>query len=125
DEPVNPDEPDEPGTVESLEVEASPKSGASVVEGQKITLEAADGAEIYYTMNTDGTEPADPEAGNAEQLYTEPMEIAATPEKDKPIIVKALAYIPQNGDTEGQTGEIYTFIYKAPMMIEDYGLYFV
>ena len=122
--PGGSDEPDEPSAVEGLEVEASPKSGASVVEGQKITLEAADGAEIYYTMNTDGTEPADPEAGNAEQLYTEPMEIAATPEKDKPIIVKALAYIPQNGDTEAQTGEIYTFIYKAPMMIEDYGLYF-
>lgn len=122
--PGGSDEPDAPSAVEGLEVEASPKSGASVVEGQKITLEAADGAEIYYTMNTDGTEPADPEAGNAEQLYTEPMEIAATPEKDKPIIVKALAYIPQNGDTEAQTGEIYTFIYKAPMMIEDYGLYF-
>lgn len=124
DEPGNPDEPDEPGTVEGLEVEASPKSGASVVEGQKITLEAADGAEIYYTMHTDGTEPADPEAGNAEQLYTEPLEITATPEKDKPIIVKALAYIPRNGDAEAQTGEIYTFTYKAPMMIEDYGLYF-
>lgn len=122
--PGGSDEPDEPSAVEGLEVEASPKSGASVVEGQKITLEAADGAEIYYTMNTDGTEPADPEAGNAEQLYTEPMEIAATPEKDKPVVVKALAYIPQNGDTEAQTGEIYTFIYKAPMMIEDYGLYF-
>lgn len=122
--PGGSDEPDAPSAVEGLEVEASPKSGASVVEGQKITLEAADGAEIYYTMNTDGTEPADPEAGNAEQLYTEPLEIAATPEKDKPIIVKALAYIPQNGDTEAQTGEVYTFTYKAPMMIEDYGLYF-
>ena len=62
-----------PQQLEGLEVEASPKSGASVVEGQKITLEAADGAEIYYTMNTDGTEPADPEAGNAEQLYSEPL----------------------------------------------------
>ena len=122
--PGGSDEPDEPSAVEGLEVEASPKSGASVVEGQKITLEAAGGAEIYYTMNTDGTEPADPEAGNAEQLYTEPMEIAATQEKDKPVVVKALAYIPQNGDAEAQTGEIYTFIYKAPMMIEDYGLYF-
>ncbi|MDM8124119.1 CehA/McbA family metallohydrolase [Mediterraneibacter glycyrrhizinilyticus] len=122
--PGGSDEPDAPSAVEGLEVEASPKSGASVVEGQKITLEAADGAEIYYTMNTDGTEPADPEAGNAEQLYTEPLEIAATPEKDKPIIVKALAYIPQNGDAEAQTGEVYTFTYKAPMMIEDYGLYF-
>lgn len=122
--PGDSDEPDEPSAVEGLEVEASPQNGASVVEGQKITLKAADGAQIYYTMNTDGTEPADPEAGNAEQLYTEPLEIAATPEKDRPIVVKALAYIPQSGDAEAQTGEVYTFTYKAPMQIEDYGLYF-
>ena len=122
--PGDSDEPDEPSAVEGLEVEASPQNGASVVEGQKITLKAADGAQIYYTMNTDGTEPADPEAGNAEQLYTEPLEIAATPEKDRPIVVKALAYIPQSGDAEAQTGEVYTFTYKAPMQIGDYGLYF-
>ena len=124
DEPGGSDEPDVPSGVEGLEVEASPKSGASVTEGQKITLEAAVGAEIYYTMNTDGTEPADPEAGKAEQLYTGPLEIAATPRKDEPIIVKALAYIPQSAETEAQTGEVYTFTYKAPMLIEDYGLYF-
>lgn len=122
--PGDSDEPDEPSAVEGLEVEASPQNGASVVEGQKITLKAADGAQIYYTMNTDGTEPADPEAGNAEQLYTEPLEIAATPEKDRPIVVKVLAYIPQSGDAEAQTGEVYTFTYKAPMQIGDYGLYF-
>ena len=119
-----PDEPDEPSTVKGLEVEATPKSGASVVAEQKITLEAADGAEIYYTMNTDGTEPADPVAGTEEQKYSEPIEIAETPAKDKPIIVKALAYIPADADTEAQTGEVYTFTYKAPMMIDDYGLYF-
>ena len=51
---------------------ASPVSGASVVAGQKITLTAAEGAEIYYTMNTDGTEPADPEAGNEAQKYSAP-----------------------------------------------------
>ena len=119
-----PDEPDEPSTVEGLEVEATPKSGASVVAEQKITLEAADGAEIYYTMNTDGTEPADPVAGTEEQKYSEPIEIAETPAKDKPIIIKALAYIPAGADTEAQTGEVYTFTYKAPMMIDDYGLYF-
>ena len=81
--PGGSDEPDEPSAVEGLEVEASPQSGASVVAGQQITLKAADGAQIYYTMNTDGTEPADPEAGNADQLYAEPLEIAATPEKDQ------------------------------------------
>ncbi len=116
--------PSEPSAVEGLEVESTPKSGASVVAGQKITLEAASGAEIYYTMSTDGTEPADPEAGNAEQRYTDPVEIAATPEKDKPVIVKAVAYIPQGEGTEAQTGEVYSFTYKAPMMLEDYTLYF-
>lgn len=115
---------DEPSAVEGLEVEASPQSGASVVAGQQITLKAADGAQIYYTMNTDGTEPADPEAGNTDQLYSEPLEITATPEKDQPVVVKALAYIPQSGDAEAQTGEVYTFTYKAPMQIEDYDLYF-
>ena len=122
--PNGSDEPDEPSAVEGLEVEASPQNGASVAAGQQITLKAADGVQIYCTMNTDGTVPADPEAGNAEQLYSEPLEIAATPEKDKPIVVKALAYIPQSGDAEAQTGEVYTFTYKAPMQIEDYGLYF-
>ncbi len=38
--------------------------------------------------------------------------------------MKALAYIPQSGDAEAQTGEVYTFTYKAPMQIGDYGLYF-
>ena len=122
--PGGSDEPDEPSAVEGLEVEASPQSGASVVAGQQITLKAADGAQIYYTMNTDGTEPADPEAGNTDQLYSEPLEITATPEKDQPVVVKALAYIPQSGDAEAQTGEVYTFTYKAPMQIGDYGLYF-
>ena len=59
-----------------------------------------------------------------EQKYSGPIEIAETPAKDKPIIVKALAYIPAGTDTEAQTGEVYTFTYKAPMMIDDYGLYF-
>ena len=119
-----PTDPDEPSDVEGLEVEADPVSGASVVEGQKITLEAADGAEIYYTMNTDGTQPADPVAGTEEQKYSEPIEVTATPAKDAPIIVKALAYIPADGETEAQTGEVYTFTYKSPMFIDDYGLYF-
>ena len=120
-----PDTPNEPsGDVEGLEVEASPVSGASVTAGQEITLEAADGAEIYFTMNTDGTEPADPEAGNEAQKYTEAIEIAETPGKDQPVIIKALAYIPENSETAAQTGEVYTFTYKAPMYIDDYGLYF-
>ena len=66
--PVDPEEP----AVEGLEVEASPKSGASVEAGQTIVLTAADGAEIYYTMSTDGTEPADPDVTEESQKYTAP-----------------------------------------------------
>lgn len=123
---VTEDTPDEPSTVEGLEVEASPKSGASVEAGQEITLKAAEGAEIYYTMHTDGTEPEDPVAGTADQLYTEPIVIEETPEKGKPVIIKAVAYIPagEAAGTEAQTGEVYTFTYKAPVKLGDYELYF-
>lgn len=116
----------EPGApaVEGLEVEASPKSGASVEAGQTIALTAADGAEIYYTMSTDGTEPADPDVTSVSQKYTAPIEIEKTPETDKPVIIKAVAHIPAAGVEEAQTGEVVTFTYKAPMNLGDYTLYF-
>lgn len=116
----------EPGApaVEGLEVEASPKSGASVEAGQTIVLTAADGAEIYYTMSTDGTEPADPDVTSVSQKYTAPIEIEKTPETDKPVIIKAVAHIPAAGVAEAQTGEVVTFTYKAPMNLGDYTLYF-
>lgn len=109
--------------VEGLDVEASPQSGASVEAGQLITLTAAEGAEIYYTMAADGTEPETP-AVAAENKYAAPIEIVSTPEKDKPVIIKAVAYRPAEGAEEAQTGEVFTFTYKAPMEIEDYKLYF-
>ena len=118
--PVDPEEP----AVEGLEVEASPKSGASVEAGQTIVLTAADGAEIYYTMSTDGTEPADPDVTSVSQKYTAPIEIEKTPETDKPVIIKAVAHIPAAGVEEAQTGEVVTFTYKAPMNLDDYTLYF-
>ena len=118
--PVDPEEP----AAEGLEVEASPKSGASVEAGQTIALTAADGAEIYYTMSTDGTEPADPDVTSVSQKYTAPIEIEKTPETDKPVIIKAVAHIPAAGEAEAQTGEVVTFTYKAPMNLGDYTLYF-
>lgn len=119
------EEPDEPSTVEGLEVEASPASGASVEAGQEITLTAAEGAEIYYTMSTDGTEPADPVTGNEEQKYDGPIVIEETPETGKPVIIKAAAYIPAGEDgTEAQSGQVYTFTYKAPVTLDGYKLYF-
>ena len=118
-----PDEPEGPA-VEGLEVDASPKSGASVEAGQQITLTAAEGAGIYYTMSTDGTEPADPDVTDEEQKYTAPIEIAETPAKDQPVIIKAVAHIPAEGEAEAQTGKVYTFTYKAPVELGDYGLYF-
>ena len=118
--PVDPEEP----AVEELEVEASPKSGASVEAGQTIVLTAADGAEIYYTMSTDGTEPADPDVTSVSQKYTAPIEIEKTPETDKPVIIKAVAHIPAADVEEAQTGKVVTFTYKAPMDLGDYTLYF-
>ncbi len=118
-------EPEEPGSdVEGLAVEAKPGSGASVEAGQTIELSAADGAEIYYTMAADGTQPADPDVTDAGQKYTGPILIEATPEKDKPITIKAVAHIPAAEGTEAQTGKVYTFTYKAPMSLGDYTLYF-
>ena len=116
-------DPDAP-EVEGLQVEASPKSGASVEAGQKITLSAADGAQIYFTMKTDGTEPEDPDVTKPELQYTDPIEIENTPAKDQPVIIKAVAYIPAVDETPAQTGEVITFIYKAPMELGDYQLYF-
>lgn len=121
----NPEEPTDPEqpTVEGLAVEASPKSGASVEAGQKITLTSAEGTQIYYTMAKDGTEPADPQVSE-EQQYTEPVTIEATPEKDKPVIIKAMAYKAAEEGSEEQIGQVYMFTYKAPVDIGDYNLYF-
>ena len=118
-------EPEEPAA-EGLAVEASPKSGASAEAGQQITLTAAGGAEIYYTMTVDGTTPADPEVSHSEQKYTAPIVIENTPAQDKPVIIKAVAHIPADeaAGTEAQTGEVFTFTYKAPMSLGDYNLYF-
>ncbi len=121
---TDPDEPSDQPSAEGLDVEASPKSGASVTAGQQITLTAAEGAEIYYTMATDGTEPADPEVTNEAQKYTAPITIAETPETGRPVILKAVAYLPAEGENEAQTGAVVTFTYKAPMTLGDYNLYF-
>ena len=116
------EDPDQPA-VEGLEVEADPKSGTSVEAGQVITLNSAEGTDIYYTMSTDGSQPADPQVTD-EQKYTGPLTIEETPEKDKPVIIKAVAYKAATDEAEAQTGEIYTFTYKAPVNIGDYELYF-
>ena len=116
------EEPEEP-TGDALEVQASPKSGASVTAGDTVTLKAGQDAEIYFTMAA-GEEPADPDVINPDQKYTSPIPIDATPEKDKPITIKAVAYVPASEEAEAQTGKVYTFVYKAPMEIGDYQLYF-
>ena len=121
DEPTTED-PDQPA-VEGLGVEADPKSGTSVEAGQVITLNSAEGTDIYYTMSTDGSQPVDPQVTD-EQKYTGPLTIEETPEKDKPVIIKAVAYKAATDEAEAQTGEVYTFTYKAPVNIGDYELYF-
>ena len=71
DEPTTED-PDQPA-VEGLGVEADPKSGTSVEAGQVITLNSAEGTDIYYTMSTDGSQPVDPQVTD-EQKYTGPSD---------------------------------------------------
>ena len=116
-------DPEEPNEIQGLEVEASPVNGASVQEGDTITLKAAEGTEIYYTKAEDGAEPADPEV-TEENKYTEDIVVNKTPERGKNLNIKAIAYKPATDDTEAETGEVYTFTYKAPVALGDYGLYF-
>lgn len=115
--------PGEP-TVEGLVVEASPKSGASVTAGQEIALTTGTGAEIYLTMTTDGTMPADPDVMAVGQKYAGPVKIAETPTAGKPVTIKAVACLPASGENPAKVGEIYTFVYKAPVNVGDYQLYF-
>ena len=122
--PVEKQEGDIDPEIGELEVQATPGSGASVEAGQLITLKAAAGTEIYFTMSADGKAPADPVAATAEQKYTSPVEITSTPEAGKPVIIKAVAYIPASGSDPAKVGKIYTFTYKAPVKIGDFTLYF-
>ena len=111
------DEPD----VTGLEVRATPASGASVEAGDTIELTAADGATIYYT--TDGSEPT------KESLeYTGPLTLGQgqvpAPTSGSPLVIKALAVLPDSEGIKEQIGEVCTFTYQAPVTLEGYQLYF-
>ena len=111
------DEPD----VTGLEVRATPASGASVEAGDTIELAAAAGATIYYT--TDGSEPT------KESLeYTGPLTLGQgqvpAPTSGSPLVIKALAVLPDSEGIKEQIGEVCTFTYQAPVTLEGYQLYF-
>ena len=111
------DEPD----VTGLEVRATPASGASVEAGDTIELTAADGATIYYT--TDGSEPT------KESLeYTGPLTLGQgqvpAPTSGSPLVIKALAVLPDSEGIKEQIGEVCTFTYQAPVTLDGYQLYF-
>ena len=111
------DEPD----VTGLEVRATPASGASVEAGDTIELTAADGATIYYTTN--GSEPT------KESLeYTGPLTLGQgqvpAPTSGSPLVIKALAVLPDSEGIKEQIGEVCTFTYQAPVTLEGYQLYF-
>ncbi len=114
---------DEPGEeVTGLEVLASPVSGAVVREGDTIELIAAEGAKIYYSINSDAELTA--ESGVE---YTEPLTVGGAqvpePTSGQPLVVKALAVMTGEDGTE-QAGSVYTFTYKAPDTLDGYKLYF-
>lgn len=114
---------DEPGEeVTGLEVLASPVSGAVVREGDTIELIAAEGAKIYYSINSDAELTA--ESGVE---YTGPLTVGGAqvpePTSGQPLVVKALAVMTGEDGTE-QAGSVYTFTYKAPDTLDGYKLYF-
>lgn len=114
---------DEPGEeVTGLEVLASPVSGAVVRKGDTIELIAAEGAKIYYSINSDAELTA--ESGVE---YTEPLTVGGAqvpePTSGQPLVVKALAVMTGEDGTE-QAGSVYTFTYKAPDKLDGYKLYF-
>lgn len=115
--PENPDEPS------GLEVRAKPVSGSTVEAGDVIELIAAEGTEIYYTL--DGTDPT-----TNSSKYDGPLPVGSgsgqvpVPSTNKPSVIKAMAYIPATAESEAQTGQVYSFTYKAPMSLDGYELYF-
>ena len=89
--------------------------------GDTIELTAADGATIYYT--TDGSEPT------KESLeYTGPLTLGQgqvpAPTSGSPLVIKALAVLPDSEGIKEQIGEVCTFTYQAPVTLDGYQLYF-
>lgn len=84
----------------ALRVTATPDSGR-VDKGATVTLgSTADDGSIYYTVSTDGSEPADPTAESTP--YTEPITISADT-----VIVKAIVV------SGGETSGVFTFTYDS------------
>ena len=108
--------------VEGLEVISEPISGTNVIKDQVIALKAAEGAEIYFTMTTDGSDPVNPRK-KAEEKYTEEIKITETPSQH-PIKMKAMAVIPASGTKKEEVGKVYTFTFRAPMKPGSFGFYF-
>lgn len=108
--------------VKGLEIFANPQDGTTVQKGQEITLEYANDVKVYYTISTDGTMPEDPNHENEEQLYQNPILVEETPQKGKPIAIKAVAVKGENEELE--IGNIYQFKYVAPENINDREIYF-
>ena len=119
-EPTSEDPDDKP---EGLVVLASPVSGATVEEGETITLTTMEGATIYYTVN--GGDPT-----TSSTKYTGELTVGSgqvpVPMSGSPLIVKAIAVIPadETAGTAEQVSDVYTFTYQAPMSLDGYQLYF-
>lgn len=115
-----PDEPEDPD-VTGLEVRATPSSGASVKAGDTIELTAAEGASIYYTVNSETPT-------KESTLYSAALTVGdgqvPAPTSEDPLVIKAIAVLPGSTGTAEQVGPVCTFTYKAPMTLDGYQLYF-
>lgn len=113
--PETPDTPD----ASTLTVLAAPAGGASLTVGDTVSLTAAEGLEIYYTLATGSDTPADPDVTNAAQKYTGPITIPALP-----ATIKAVASRPAAADAEVATGAVTVFRYKEAVGLDGFTPYF-
>ena len=80
----------------------SPEAG-DVVSGTSVTASCSDGGTIYYTITTDGSEPADPNNESIDQSVTPIPAITVSGTK-----IKAIAYV--NGYPSAIASATYTIV---------------
>ena len=79
-------------------------NGSTYANTQSLTLSAAEGATIYYTYTTDGTEPGNPTESS--QQYTGAISLTSAVDANKTYTIKAAAK-----KTNENLSEIVTFTY--------------
>lgn len=107
---------------EQITVSASPASGATIAVGDTIALTSQENATIYYTMTAkDGSEPQEPTQESTK--YENPITVEYLPENGSPLVIKAVACVPQ-ADGTVKIGDVVTLHYYQAVGMDDLNLYF-